>query len=122
MEGLSTTLADNEGLKEQSRMHGAHSFASIACFMDGHTNCQVINTVNEKETASADTCNVSLSYKSTQDLPSLLNFAWGSVLPVLLVYNVQLKGKEKRLGVITPGYLKRKEATELLENESEVDK
>lgn len=54
-----------------------HSSPSIACFMDGHTICQVINTANEKkkDMASAESCNISLSYKSTQDLVSLFNFA-----------------------------------------------
>lgn len=67
--------------------------------------------------ASADSCNISFSYKSTQDLPSLLNFAWGSVLAVLLIYNIQSKGEEKELGVIITGSLKRKVAKEQLKKE-----
>lgn len=121
MEGLSTTLADNEGLKEQSRMCGAHSSVSIACFIGRHTNWQVINTVSEgrKKMASTDSCNISFSYKSTQDLQSLLNFAWGSELAVLLVHNSQSQGKEERLGVIKSRYLKRKVGKEPPKKEKE---
>lgn len=77
-----------------------HSSTSIACFMNGHTIYQVINTVNEKkEMASAESCNISFSYKSTQDLVSLFNFAWGFVLAVLHVYNIQSERKKKKRGI-----------------------
>lgn len=50
VEGSSTTRVDKESLKEQSRgCMGPNSSASIACFMDGHKNCQVINTADEGE-------------------------------------------------------------------------
>lgn len=59
--------------------------------------------------ASAESCNISFSYKSTQDLVSLFNFAWGFVLAVLHVYNIQSKKKKKEgLSVSKSGYLKRK--------------
>lgn len=67
--------------------------------------------------ASTNSCNISFSYKGTQDLPSLLNFAWGSELAVLLVYNIQSQGKEERLGVIKSRYLKRKVGKEPLKKE-----
>lgn len=93
----------NGRLKKKNGMYGA---ASIKCFMSGYTFCQLKNTINEKLNGNIEEgCNISFSYKSTQEFCSLFNCARGRGfnvgISVSLKYSVKEKNRRKS------GYLKR---------------